>query len=62
MQQICSPCVRKQIETLDIFFQVGGLVSLFMGFSLVSVFELVYWFTYRLGKNLLQGRDVEKPQ
>jgi hypothetical protein len=24
---------------------VGGLLGLFMGFSIISLFEFVYWFT-----------------
>ena len=32
--------------------QVGGLMGLCLGFSLLSFIELVYWFTYRMGKNL----------
>ncbi len=36
--------------------QVGGLVGLFMGFSFLSAVELLYWFTYRVGRNVLAGR------
>ncbi len=35
--------------------QVGGLVGLFMGFSFLSAVELLYWFTYRMGRNVLGG-------
>ena len=29
-----------------------------MGFSFISLFELVYWFTYRLGRNLTKGARI----
>ena len=35
----------------DFVGQIGGIMGLFMGFSLISVVELVYWFTIRLVKN-----------
>ena len=32
-------------------FQIGGLMGLCMGFSLLSFIEIVYWITYRLARN-----------
>ena len=32
--------------------QVGGLMGLCLGFSFLSAIELIYWFTYRLLKNV----------
>ena len=32
--------------------QVGGLMGLCLGFSFLSIIELIYWFTYRLGRNM----------
>ena len=31
--------------------QMGGLMGLCMGFSLLSFIEIVYWVTYRLARN-----------
>ena len=31
--------------------QVGGLMGLCMGFSILSFVEIVYWVTYRLARN-----------
>ena len=33
---------------LDLFAQVGGLLGLFIGISLCSIIEIVYWFVYKL--------------
>ena len=32
--------------------QVGGLMGLCLGFSLLSAIELIYWFTFRLFSNM----------
>ena len=32
--------------------QVGGLMGLCLGFSFLSAIELIYWFTFRLIKNM----------
>ena len=32
--------------------QVGGLLGLCLGFSFVSAIELLYWFTFRLFRNM----------
>ena len=31
---------------------VGGLMGLCLGFSFLSAIELIYWFTFRLIKNM----------
>ncbi len=36
---------------LDFVSQIGGMMGLFIGFSICSLVEIVYWFTYRLGAN-----------
>ena len=38
--------VRYKFE--DFMSKVGGLLGLFLGFSICSVIELIYWFTYKL--------------
>ena len=42
---------RSRMTVIDFVSQVGGLLGLCMGFSLVSLVELVYWFTIRMAKN-----------
>ena len=45
---------RKPImNVVDFISQVGGLLGLCMGFSMISAIELMYWFTYRMAKKLL---------
>ena len=31
--------------------QIGGLLGLCLGFSLISFVEILFWFSYRLGRN-----------
>ena len=35
----------------DYVYQVGGLLGLFLGCSILSMIELVYWCTFRVGRN-----------
>ena len=42
---------RSRMTAIDFVSQVGGLLGLCMGFSLVSLVELVYWFTIRMARN-----------
>lgn len=39
---------------------VGGLLGLFVGFSLLSVVEIVYWFTIGYGENAIAVRKMRK--
>ena len=43
---------EARLTLVGFISQVGGLLGLCLGFSLLSLIELVYWFTYRMGKNL----------
>lgn len=43
---------RPRMTMIDFISQVGGLLGLCMGFSLVSLVEIVYWFTIRMAKNV----------
>lgn len=36
------------LETVDFFTKIGGICNLFVGASLISFIELVYYFTIRL--------------
>ena len=42
--------------------QVGGVLGLFLGFSLVSLVELLYWFLYRWICLMLHPRYPKKSQ
>ena len=37
---------------------LGGLFGLFLGFSVVSFLEIVYWATARMGRNLFGRTNV----
>ena len=53
----------RQESMTDVGFisQLGGLLGLFTGFSFISFFEIIYWMTIRMGKNVKESRqqDVE---
>lgn len=38
----------------------GGLLGLFMGFSLLSVIEIVYYFTLRLWSRIWKKKSMKK--
>lgn len=44
----------------DFFGSCGGLLGLFMGFSLLSIVEMIYYCTLRLACNLRQRRIKKK--
>ena len=44
----------KQVEYYS--SQIGGLMGLCLGFSLLSFIELIYWCTYRTAKNTIEMR------
>ena len=43
----------QKMTWTDFISQVGGILGLCMGLSLVSFFEIIYWFTLRLFKNMM---------
>ena len=45
---------------LDYISQIGGLLGLFIGFSVISAIEVVYWITFRLARNKLSTRPTSK--
>ena len=45
-------CRRCRMTMIDYISQVGGLLGLCIGFSLISAVEVFYWFTFRLYRNL----------
>ena len=44
---------------LDFISQIGGLLGLFMGFSVISFVEVFYWFSFRLFRTR-QDQDNRK--
>ena len=45
---------------VDYISQIGGLLGLFIGFSLISAIEIVYWLTFRfLRNNFTSGVSVQ---
>ena len=46
---------------VDYISQIGGLLGLFIGFSLISAIEILYWLTFRfLRNNFTSGVSVQK--
>ena len=39
------------MTVLDYVAQIGGFLGLFIGFSLISAIEILYWLTFRLTRN-----------
>ena len=44
---------KNRLTGFDFLSQVGGAVGIAMGISIVSVVEIIYWFTIRLVPFLL---------
>ena len=45
---------------VDYIAQLGGFFGLFIGLSILSCIELIYWLTIRLCKNIKNQQDTEK--
>ena len=45
---------------LDYISQIGGLLGLFIGFSVISAIEIVYWITFRFARNKLSTKPTNK--
>lgn len=44
---------------LDYVAQIGGLLGLFIGFSVISGIEIIYWCTFRLVREQRRGMRVK---
>ena len=42
---------------VDFIASLGGLFGLFLGFSIVSFVEIVYWIVVRGSRSMLQSRE-----
>ena len=45
----------KRMTPIDFVSSLGGLFGLFLGFSLLSFVEILYWFIVVLGRRTLWG-------
>ena len=43
---------QSKTSVIEFISQIGGLLGLCMGFSFISVVELIYWLTFKLFRNL----------
>lgn len=43
---------------IDFFSYVGGVLGLFAGISVLSFFELFYFFTFRVASNIILSRKT----
>ena len=44
------------MSDVGVISQLGGLLGLFTRFSFISFFEIIYWMTIRMGKNVKESR------
>ena len=44
---------------LDYVAQIGGLLGLFIGFSVISGIEIIYWCTFRFVREQRRGMRVK---
>ena len=54
----------ERMTWVDYISQIGGLLGLAMGFSMISAIEIVYWVTIRLCRNVssskVSARQIKK--
>lgn len=55
---------RRQIvrENLDVVVSIGGILGLFMGASILSLVELVYFFTVRFFASSYQNKPEDEDE
>ena len=46
----------QRMTTIDYISQMGGLLGLGIGCSFISIIELLYWTTIRLGRNISESK------
>lgn len=49
-----------RMTAFGVLSSVGGILGLFMGFSILSGIEIIYWFTIGLAENALKKREVHE--
>jgi hypothetical protein len=50
----------ESMTWINYISQIGGLLGLAMGFSIISAIEIVYWGTIRLCRNVISRNDGKK--
>ena len=45
---------RLRMTVVGFISSIGGLFGLCLGFSLVSLYEIFYWFVVKLGRRIIQ--------
>jgi uncharacterized membrane protein len=50
--------LKRQFTELDFFSYTGGALGLFLGFSILSFIEIIYYFTIRICFEKLRQRKV----
>ena len=50
-EKILKYVTSNKMSNLDFLSQIGGSLGLSMGVSIVSIIELIYWFTFRFFRN-----------
>ena len=48
--------IRKRMTLFDFIASLGGLFGLCLGFSIVSFFEIIFWFSIALCNNIKKYR------
>ena len=51
-KKIMKYVTENRMSFFDFLSQIGGSLGLVMGISIISLFEIIYWFTFRLFENL----------
>lgn len=50
----------QRLTWMDYIAQIGGLLGLAMGFSIISAIEIFYWMTIRLSRNIFAASGSKK--
>ena len=45
-----------KMTAIDFISSLGGLFGLFLGFSLLSFVEIIYWFIVVFGRQMILGK------
>lgn len=59
-EQFFSSRRAEVYTTIDFIANCGGILGLFMGISILSIVEIVYFSTLRLGCSLRKRRQIKK--
>ena len=51
---------KNRMTEFGFLSQVGGSVGLAMGISMISVIEIIYWFTIRLFNDIRKSKKKEE--